>query len=156
MPSYKSNVRKVIDQLKKDLQAGIRIANNNSIKEIAADLASSNIGRIHNEGKAVDGSLIGDYVEGSYKNRREKKGKRIDLVNLSYTGQLSKELAPLKFSDNIYYIGFLNKRAADLSGYIEENYEKKIWGVTDQDQEQINITIDRNIKKELNKITKGA
>ena len=153
MPSYKSNVKAVISRIKWDLEQGVKRAIENSLREATIDVTSSNLHRIHNEGKAVDGSNIGNYVEGPYKKKRSKKGKRIDTVNLSYSGKLSKEYAALKISSNLYAIGFLTSYGSELAGYIEENYGQKIWGKTPGDEAIVRAIFDRNLKKELKGLT---
>lgn len=151
MPGYDSNAQEVIKNLIQQLN-GVTNAVNLTVKQVAADVAASNVSRIHNEGKAVDGSEIGEYKEGPYRKKRIKTGKEVQYVNLSFTGQLSKEFQPIKISDNEYKIGFLTQYSSQLSKYIEENYDKKIWGVSEDDKRIANETLNINIQNELKNI----
>lgn len=152
MPSYKSNLKKVIDQLKKDLKEGVDKAINKTVQEAAVDLAASNVYRVHNEGKAVDGSAIGDYKEGPYKKKRKKQDKRTDTINLSMSGKLSKEFQGLKVSENSAVVGWLTPYGGEISKHIENNYDKKIWGATEEDKEKATQRLSSNLIAELKMI----
>lgn len=141
MPGYKSNAQSVINALKNQLTGIEDKITKPFIRAVAADVAASNVSRIHNEGKAVDGSKIGDYKEGddeynqnSYKTKREKKGKQTQYVDLSFSGKLSKEFQPEAVGDLEIGVGFISKYGSDLSEVLEERYGTKIWGKTEEDE----------------------
>jgi hypothetical protein len=148
MPSYKSNAKVVIDSLVKKLK-GIDPLLVNVSREVATGIAASNIGRIHNDGKAVDGNDIGDYQTQYYKKKRSEKGRRIDKVDLSFTGKLSKEFSIAANGNNIG-IGFITDYGANLHEYLEEKYNKKIWGVTQEDEGKSETLVKNRINKYLN------
>ena len=147
---YSSNINIVI----KDIQARLKSAGNpgeNSklLRIIATDLQASNIRRIHNDGEAVDGSLIGDYSNESYRKRRSKKGRQISKVDLSFTGKLSKEFG-IEAEGNQYVVGFTTPYASTVGRAQEERYGKRIWGVTDED----NVVIKQAVEDYYSKIIK--
>jgi hypothetical protein len=71
-------------------------------------------------------------------------------VNLDFTGKLSKEWA-LEADAQGVGVGFLTQYGANLQENLEEKYNKKIWGVT-QDDERISQDI---AKGEVNKAFNG-
>jgi hypothetical protein len=149
MPSYKSNSKQVLGPLIKKLQGLKANVVDKVTREIAADLVASNIGRIHNDGKAVNGSDIGDYTNGAYKKKRQEKGKRIDKVNLDFSGKLSKEFSfePTGGSVNV---GFITDYGGGLQEVLEEKYSKKIWGATQEDEKVANEVATNRINNYLN------
>jgi hypothetical protein len=151
MPSYKSNAREVLGNLRSKLEGVKSNVVDKVVREVAVDLVGSNTRRIHNEAKAVDGSDIGDYADGPYKKRRQGKDKRVDKVDLSFSGKLSKEFALEAINQSEIGIGFLTPYGANLHDILEEKYNKKIWGVTQEDEQ----TKDRILKNRLNKYLNG-
>jgi hypothetical protein len=149
MPSYKSNAKQVLTPLLRKLQGLKPNVMDKVTREIAADLVASNMGRIHNEGKAVDGTEIGQYKEGAYKNKRDKLGKRIDRKNYSFTGQLSKEFS-FEPTGGTVSVGFLTEYGANLHEVLEEQDGKKIWGATQEDERVANEVATNRINKYLN------
>ncbi len=140
MPSYKSNLQEIIIKLKKELD-NIKGPVLDKIQRTAAStVVASNDRRIFNNGKAVDGSDIGHYSK-SYEKIRIEKGKRVDLVNLTFTGKLSKEFN-FEADGSGIGIGFLTPYGANLHDVLEEKYNKKIWGLTQED-ESIIIEIEK-------------
>jgi hypothetical protein len=150
MPSYKSNTKSVLGPLMKRLEGIQTKVLDKVTREIAADVVASNIGRIHNDGEAVDGTKIGDYATGSYKTKRQEKGKRIDKVDLSFTGKLSKEFSFAAVSKSEVGVGFLTDYGGNLHEALEEKYNKKIWGVTQEDERVAEELTKNRINKYLN------
>jgi hypothetical protein len=149
MPSYKSNAKQVLNPLLTKLRGLKPNVIDKVTREVAADLVGSNTRRIHNEAKAVDGSDIGDYKDGSYKKKREKLDKRTDKVNLSFSGQLSKEFS-FEPTGGTVSVGFLTEYGANLHEVLEENYNKTIWGVTQEDERLAEEITTNRINKYLN------
>lgn len=133
MPSYKSNVQEVLGNLKRQLEQVKGPVLSKIVRTIGTTLVASNVRRIHNEGRAVDGSDIGQYKSKAYEKIRIEKGKRVDKVNLDFTGKLSKEFSLEADSQGIG-VGFATSYGADLQEVLEEKYNKKIWGVTQEDE----------------------
>lgn len=76
--------------------------------------------RIFNQGKATNGSQIGDYAEGPYKRSRVARGKRVDTVNLQNEGDLLKSLRAGKSDEGNPAIGFTSDRQRVIaSGHTE-------------------------------------
>lgn len=150
MPSYKSNTASVVRDLVKKLKGVDGFVKDKVLREVAADVAASNVYRIHNEGKAVDGSGIGDYKEGPYKEKRQERGRRIDKVDLSMTGKLSKEYTFDAIGTNEVGVGFLTDYGTRVSEALEEKYKKKIWGATQEDERIAQEVAKNRINQYLN------
>jgi hypothetical protein len=150
MPSYKSNAKSVIGGLVKKLDGLKSNVLDKVVREISVDLVASNMSRIHNDGKAVNGSDIGDYAEGKYKEKRKDKQKRTDKVNLDFTGKLSKEFSLEAVGPGEIGVGFLTDYGSNLQEVLEEKYNKKIWGVTQQDEIVAKKIAENRINKYLN------
>ena len=133
MPSYRSNVQEVLGRLKNQLAQVDGPVLSKITRTIATTLVASNVRRIHNDGRAVDGSDIGHYKSKSYEEIRIKKGKRVDKVNLDFTGKLSKEFTIEADTQGIG-VGFSTPYGANLQDNLEEKYGKKIWGTTMEDE----------------------
>lgn len=154
--SYKSNEKEVFDRVKKIFtniggEAGIK-----KVGQIASTIASNNVRRIHNEGKAVDESLIdskarfkgkrkGAYSK-SYATKRQKKGRQINKVDLSFSGGLSKSFQVAR-NGNKWNIGFI--RDSKLSVDLEDLYKQNIWGVTSEDRKVITIEFNKFIRERV-------
>lgn len=134
MPGYKSNAKSVINGLVNQLKGVEDKVTKPFIIAVAADVAASNVSRIHNEGKDIEGKDIGSYKAGSYKTKRVEKGRQVQRVDLSFTGKLSKEFQPEAIDDLNIGVGFISPYGSTLSEALEEKYNKKIWGVTEDDE----------------------
>jgi hypothetical protein len=150
MPSYKSNVREVLGNLRHRLEGIETETVSKIVRTIATDLVGSNLTRIHNEGKTVSGEAIGGgkYSE-SYEKFRKKNNKKTDFVNLSFSGKLSKEFNQDAVSDTEIGIGFTTQYAAEISEHLEEKYGK-VWGVTQEDEQVAEEITKDEINKALN------
>ena len=149
MPEYKSNAKNILGPLINQLQGIKNNVLDKVTREIAADLVASNISRIHNEGKAVDGSEIGSYAE-STKKQRSKKGRQTQYKDLSFTGKLSKEFSFAAVGSNTIGVGFISDYGADLSEIHEQREGKKIWGATQKDERVAEQVAKNRINKYLN------
>ena len=180
--NYSSNMNRVLTKLKTNLvslQAVERLT-----KEVAIGVRASNMRRVHNEGKAVSGSLIGSYstkpmyvnpknsprrfstggkksdkpifkngksrktkyFKDGYKGFRNEIGRETAYVNLQLTGTLKSDFNMVKTA-NGWSVGF-DKRA-ELSENLEKKYNKRIWGVSEQDKIIVNQIISNFIKSKL-------
>lgn len=131
------------------------------LRGIAVDLASSNTRRIHNESKDVSGANItfkpsrktprqGAYSRSYAKRRQNPKGgsaKQISKVDLSFTGQLSTEFQAAAISGG-WGVGFLTSYGSNLHGWLEDRFGN-IWGITVSDNQAIVRIISKEIKKKL-------
>lgn len=149
MPGYKSNTKKVVSGLVKLLKGVEAKVIDKTLREVAADLVASNISRIHNDGQSVRGTNIGKYKKGRYKEKRIENGRRVDKVDLSMTGKLSKELTFSAISKNEVGVGFLTEYGTKISEYNEERYGKKIWGATKEDETVAKSIAERRINQYL-------
>jgi hypothetical protein len=86
----------------------------------------------------------------NYKALRNKIGRRIDKVDLNFSGKLSKEFGLELKAENQVDLGFLTEYGTTISEGLETKYGKKIWDITDNDIKDINTIINAKIKKQLN------
>lgn len=86
----------------------------------------------------------------NYKALRNKIGKRIDKVDLNFSGKLSKEFGLEIKARNVVDLGFLTDYASKVSEGMETKYAKKIWGMSENDYKDIETIINAKINKNLN------
>lgn len=83
--------------------------------------------RIFEKGEAADGTKIGEYVDGPYKQKRLVKGREVDFVNLEMTGAMKKDYQLTARGSEIVGFGFSNQTELDKAEYNETRYGKKIF-----------------------------
>lgn len=86
----------------------------------------------------------------NYKALRNKIGRRIDKVDLNFSGKLSKEFGLELKGINQVDLGFLTEYGTLISQGLETKYGKKIWDISENDVKDINTIINAKIKKQLN------
>jgi hypothetical protein len=90
--------------------------------------------RIFNKGNSTDGSKIGDYKEGGYKNKTRKDGGyQVGYVDLQLTGGLFFSIV-IGESGQRKVLGYNNIEAAKIAGYNEERYKKDIFKPSIEEQ----------------------
>lgn len=85
--------------------------------------------RIFEQGRDANGNLIGQYVDGPYKELRREKGRETGFVNLSMTEQMKRDYQP-SLTGLVGY-GFTNQFNLDKSYWNEERYDKEIFALSD-------------------------
>ena len=131
-----------------------KIKNTDALERgIATTLAASNKRRIHNEGKAVDGTEIGQYREITKRIRSNPRiagfgfsSRQIAYVDLFFSSKLSKDFDVGKV-DKGWGVGFLKSYGERLRKKHEDKYKKKIWGITEQDRQDVQGIVNRFIQK---------
>lgn len=95
-------------------------------------------------------------IEGGYKNFKEKwSHKKAQTVNLSFSGQMLKELQVLEVGSSFAYIGFKSKQMAErasfhvLQGAGKRKVIRNFLGLPPVQQEKIAEFISKNIKIEF-------
>lgn len=104
-------------------------------REIAITLLASNLERVHQDGKAVDGSKIGEYTPFT-KRSRGLSGRQTAFVDLFMSGKLQSDLIAAP-GDGGWVIGFQSNYGIGLRKKHEERFGKKIWGLTVKDDQVI-------------------
>lgn len=115
---------------------------------VQAEIVLGNyLGRIFNDGKNTSGTDIGQYVgadsksKGRYKALRNSKGRRVDKVDLQFTGGLFESInTGIKGEDVV--IGFTNSKKADLSRKLEERYGKVFTISKEEEDETAQLVLD--------------
>ncbi len=157
--TYKSNVQSVIVGLKNKVILGNP---DEMYREISLGIMASNNRRIHNEGRNINESQIGDYstkkmyvnpinspvkfspnpnrktrkFDTGYKGYRGFIGRDTTKVNLQLSGALKADFKILKIQ-NGYALGFESARGKDISEGMESKYHSPIWGITKTDETMI-------------------
>jgi len=95
-------------------------------------------------------------IEGGYKNFKEKWSfKKAQTVNLSFSGQMLKELQVMEVGDSFAYIGFKSKEMAERASYHvfqgagKRRVIRNFLGLPSIQQDKIAEYIAKNIKLEF-------
>lgn len=103
------------------------------------DLLGKILTRVFNNGKDSNGNPIGQYAgadsksKGRYKAKRNAAGRRIDTVDLQFTGSLEESIKNGIVEDGAV-IGFNNEKEAKIGRYNEERYGKDIFEPSESEQ----------------------
>ena len=102
---------------------------NAAVRDNAAEVIKMNVGQ-HLKGQTAKGSKLGNYAEGTKKQRR-KKGLQVSFIDLEDTKNYHKNFAISYLKDRIElespetpYSIFLSNRWNDLFGLTKENLDK--------------------------------
>lgn len=119
------------------------------------DLLGAIAFRIFNEGKATDGTQIGQYAgadsksRGRYKALRNARGRRIDTVDLQFTGALFESIKT-GVSEDRALVGFTIDELAKIGRFNEERYKKAIFKPSESEAENAKELMVDWIKEEMN------
>lgn len=89
------------------------LANNDALGNV--------LDRIFTLNKKTDGTPIGKYKEGSYKNKRKKAGMQTSSIDFQFTGDLfnSVQLGQLKGKPAV---GIVNNKKAEIADHLEGRF----------------------------------
>lgn len=105
--------------------------------------------RIHERGRASDGSQIGEYAN-SYMRQREKAGRgESRKIIVALTSQLEQDWAALA-TDTGYGIGFNNQFNTQKMRWVEEQKGKIIANLSAEEKKYINERIDELVNGAIN------
>ena len=128
-----SNIAQVMSSLSGKIESflpgatGYRLMLNNTAAGVIADVKT----RIHVQGLAADGSPIGTYVK-----------RRGGNVTLGGSGALNTELSVLPTGAG-FGLGWSDEKKFTLANILEQKYGKKIWGLTESEQQK-SISLAKN------------
>lgn len=118
-------------------------------KELSTSMIAIIRERIHVQGKASDGSNIGDY-DPEYEKLREKRGRKEGgKVVLSFNRNLENSYAIIQGDNGLYGIGILNGEILKVVGYLEAKYQKKIYSLTDEEKKLVFDFIQHKVEEDL-------
>lgn len=143
-----TNLPEVLNSLGQSIQ---EILNPNYLlRPVAIEVLPMITQRIHQEGKASDGSEIGQYSN-SYLKQREKAGRgESKKVIVSLTRQLENNWSVLE-TTNGYGIGFTNSFNADKLRWVEEMKGKPIGSLSAEEIEYAFERINELVANALDK-----
>jgi len=162
MIAYNTNANQVLDVLEQDLKSLSGEQADKIMREIAQALTAHMVVRVHQDGKAADGSKIGTYspeymkIRTGQTNQTKDKGKARKKYNrtsdttviLSLTRQMEMDLTtceqnPAKIA-NGYAIGYQNNFNYDKAIWNEDRYNKKILTQLSKEEEALALLIVKN------------
>ncbi len=117
------------------------------------DLNGKILSRVFNNGKDSEGGDIGRYKPGRYIAKRNAAGRRIDKVDLQFTGALFESIKTGVIEDGAV-IGFNNLIEGKVADYNEERYGKKIFAPSTEEQEETKTLMTDYVIDELRKKVK--
>jgi hypothetical protein len=118
------------------------------LRPVAFDLLALMTDRIHDQGKAADGSQIGEYSN-SYLKLREKSNRGSDKkIVVSFTRQLENDWSVIA-TEKGYGIGFKNPFNKQKAQWVEDQKGKKIFKTTAEEKQQVILSIREQVKKLL-------
>jgi hypothetical protein len=94
------------------------------------------------------------YLKRGYAEFREKVGRRSDKVNLDLTGQLRASLRIGKDSNRAFTIGIAGQFAANKAQWMEDKYNKKIFGVTSSQKKAFFTNFNKILRREFQRLNK--
>lgn len=106
--------------------------------------------RIHNDGKASDNSLLGDY-SAQYAKFRKLHGRQTGKKDLELFGGLRRSVK-LGVSGKNNVLGFDNDNARLIAGYQEGQVKKKIYTLSDQEDKERVEAYTRELNFHLRKV----
>ncbi len=108
--------------------------------------------RIFNDGKASDGSQIGEYSESYSKFRQNfRSSRQVDYVDLQLTGDLFKNFQVLKDGDDIV-LAIPNDKDYFKATINEEKFGKIIFEPTEGEERDVEKDFERNIEQAIERI----
>jgi hypothetical protein len=121
------------------------------LRPVAIDALALMTERIHEEGKAADGSPIGTYSNNYLKLRQGKYKRNGDTkITVSLTRQLENTWSVIA-TTNGWGIGFTNVTNAQKLKWVEEQKSKKIGALTTKEKEYAITKLEKVIKEALSK-----
>jgi hypothetical protein len=116
------------------------------------ELLGSYLQRIFNDGKLTNGGNIGQYTPGRYKALRNKEGKRIDKVDLQFTGDLFRSIDRGTLGvDSV--IGFTNAERKKIADHLETRYGD-VFTASVEEKEEATLLMEEYIAERTNEILK--
>lgn len=125
------------DKVLLDLEA---LLNDVLKKEVTFQVANGMLApvkeRIHSEGKAGDGSEIGQY-KNTYLNYRLKQNRTSDTkIILSLTRQMENDFSVQAVGQNAYGLGYNNEENYNKAKYNDKRWNKEIFVLTKEEEEK--------------------
>lgn len=147
MATLRTNIGEVTDRIKGKLE---RLGDKDYIpRTLSFDLIDLMTKRIHIDGKASDDSQIGRYNNQYLKLRQTRFNRSADSkIIVSLTRQLENDWSVIA-TDEGYGIGFLNPLNLQKARWAEENKGKKIFNLSESEQQYVNDTVAQMVKDAL-------
>ncbi len=149
MFKVESNLNDVFQNTAKKLEETIQF--DKIIREAAFDGVALISRRVQNEGEKTDGSKItspsskkiGAYSYG-YGNKRKKRGRQVDHIDMTFSGDMMGDLVPIPEGENSYIIGFRGKLSSDKAEWNELKFGK-IFQLSESEIKLIGKTVEDKV-----------
>lgn len=148
MLKIKTNIPIVTASILKKLQ---QVADREYLlRPVAFDIVALMTERIHEDGKASDGSMIGEYSNSYLKQRQNKYKRTADKkIIVSLTRQLENDWSVIA-TEKGYGIGFLNSFNFQKASWVEQNKGKTIFKLSESEREHAATMLNKLIADALN------
>lgn len=90
--------------------------------------------RIFNDGKATEGSGIGEYNNLPYRKYRERRGRQVSYVDLELSGDLRRSITTGVAGKDVV-LGFVNEDEVTIAESHQKRYGKEIFVLNDAELE---------------------
>lgn len=142
-----TNIREVTDRLRQKLE---KLKDKEYLlRPVAFDIIDLMTKRIHNEGKAADGQLIGTYSPAYMRIRTNKYKRKPDTnVIVSLTSLLENDWNVIATQKG-YGVGFLNPLNFDKAGWVEERFDKNIFGLSQAERDHVTVRLTELVQEAL-------
>lgn len=106
--------------------------------------------RIFNDGGATSGS-IGRYRSASYRKKRRAAGRQIAYKDLSFYGDLLRNIQVGKHKQK-NVVGFVNDKSRLIAGYQEKQTSKLIFEPRDSEAKNVSLSIAKGIAQKISRL----
>lgn len=158
MPNYQSNIDNILRNFENKLTKVSGVGKNQMLREIATTLYANISHRVHNEGKAVDGSPIGKYstklmlaTKGQFKNKSKFKQSVIESTEIVYLSNIKTrktKAKKLKKKKEPLWIKFAKAKKAVPVMMIEGGY-RDFRNIQGMDAMNVNLNYFGNLRKDF-------
>ena len=107
--------------------------------------------RVFKDGNNSAGSKIGGgrYSKGYQALRKRKGVQPVSKIVIVFTGETRDSFKFTKTSFG-YKSDFINSAASNKGGWVESTYNQKIFGLTNNEERDITVNLNKEVKKILN------
>jgi len=110
--------------------------------------------RVFSKGQDADGRQIGTYKggkKGYYKAKRNKQGRRVDTVDLQFTGKLFESIDVVN-ENGKPRLAIANANRSDVANHLEVKYGKDIFTIKGIELEQLMAKVTLYATEQFDKI----
>jgi hypothetical protein len=122
-----------------------------NVAAAALSAASLIIDRVGETGISSDGSQMGEYSDGLYKQKRAKKGHPVGFVNLRFTGEMWNDVKLIRDkTDGILTVATIGATRPENDAKLFKNsvrYNDEILALNDEEASILNDDLDNKLQE---------